>query len=60
MILLNGTSIKSDIALRLKASLRFGVIDGSRHEKSVFENQVREAIRYIEALEKERLNNEQQ
>ena len=35
---------------RLEASLRYGVIDGSAHEKAVFACQVQEAINELRML----------
>lgn len=44
----------SDILKRLKASIGFDVINGSRKERAIFESQVREAITEIESLRAER------
>jgi hypothetical protein len=44
----------SDISKRLRASLKFGAINGNSFEVGVVEKQINEAIEYIKALEKER------
>lgn len=44
----------SDIAKRLEAGLRYGVLDGTAEERAIMERQIREAIGYIRSLEEDR------